>query len=300
MKKVFLLSSILITSLIADNNLGEKISVASAEEKIIHNPSHTPSNHSRQIDNQQSYANPQSQPLDTRVSPRNIKNAFQQDHHRYNKRYSHFDYDRHGYYNNDGYYYGYYDTTGYFFNNIFFAYNRNYSYNDRHYRRGFFRHGHRHRRHYVHHTFNDWNRIHSYRSPNVIVRGHYYDRAYLPRTHYRPNYRHSYNNRRSHYNNRHNYNNHNYSRQNQNIQRSPSRMNVNRLNGQTSSRANTSSRQQVNQNNYRNNNQRQYSNQNNYRDNAQRRNENRRSSTRMTTRNSSHGQKSNRHMRMSK
>lgn len=304
MKKVFLLSSILISSLLADNGLGQKISVSSAEEKIIQNHSYSETSHSRQIDNQQSYANNQSQPLDTRVSPNNVKSAFQQDHHRYNKRYSNFDYDRYGYYNNDGYYYGYYDTTGYFFNNIFFAYNLNYSYNDRHYRRGFFRHGHRHHRHYVHHAFNDWNRIHSYRLPNVVVRGHYYDRAYLPRNHHRPNYRRSYNNARSHNNNRHNYNRQNHNTQ----QRTPTRMNVNRFNGNNnnSNRSNTSSRQYTNQNSYRNNNQRQYTNQSNHRNNLQRRSETRRSenrnnTTRMTTRSSSNGHKSSgRHMGMSK
>ncbi|HIM94923.1 MAG TPA: hypothetical protein EYM49_07855 [Campylobacterales bacterium] len=100
---------------------------------------------------------------------------FKRDHHRYDKRYSSFNYDRDSYYDNEGYYYGYYDNSGYFFNNIFFEYNAQYSYHDRLYLRGYFQPHHKHRRVYRYHTVNNWNRVHCYREPNVIVSGYYYN-----------------------------------------------------------------------------------------------------------------------------
>ncbi len=103
------------------------------------------------------------------------KQTFKRDHHRYDKRYLNFDYDRNSYYDDEGYYYGYYDNTGYFFNNIFFEYSVEYSYHDRIYLRGFFQPNHHHRRVYRYHNVNNWNRVHCYREPNVIVEGYYYD-----------------------------------------------------------------------------------------------------------------------------
>jgi hypothetical protein len=188
MKKIILVSSLLTTFILADSHLGKRISTSHAQEEIIQNHG----------------SSQEHQPLETRVSPKNVKRSFKKDHHRYDKRYSNFNYDRNGYYNDEGFYFGYYDTTGYFYNNIFFAYNSNYTYNDRHYRRGFFRVGHRHLRPYVYHSFNDWNRVHCYREPNVIVRGHYYNRNYYPRHSSSSNVRNQYSNNRPHrYNNPH-------------------------------------------------------------------------------------------------
>ena len=104
------------------------------------------------------------------------KQKFKRDDHRYDKRYHNFNYDQNGYYNDEGLYYGYYDQTGYFFNNIFFQYNAQYSYQDRVYQRGYFQPHHRHLRVYRYHNNNDWNRIHCYREPNVVVR-EYYDNS---------------------------------------------------------------------------------------------------------------------------
>lgn len=283
MQKVFLLSSLLLSSLLADNSLGEKISLSSADETIVKNHSPLPI---------EAHQHNQTTHLDTRLSPHNVKNAFKSDHHRYDKRYADFDYDRYGYYNNDGYYFGYYDNNGYFFNNIFFAYNRHYTYHDRRYRRGFFRPRHRHHRRYVHHTFNDWNRIHCYREPNIIVRGHYYNRAYYPPSNYRSNH-HTNHNVRLSYHNSHRYKN--------NAHHTPSRMNVTRMNGKNRINREENNRPHAShQNSYREKNS--HRDKNSHR--MQRNNE-RRSDTRMRTRNSSprsssHGNQNSRHMRMSK
>jgi len=286
MQKALLISSLLVTTLLSDNSLGEKISVGSVQEAPIQEKAIGRSSYSS---NPQAYRNYQPQPsqnqaLNTRVSPSNVRNAFKSDHHRYNKRYSNFNYDTEGYYNDDGYYFGYYNNSGYFFNNIFFAYNRNYTYNDRRYRRGFFRHGHHHHRRYIYHTFNDWNRVHCYREPNIIVRGHYYDRAYYPRSHYRSN------NYQSHYDRRADQYNRPY-HNNRDAYRTPSRMNVTRMNNHDSTRHNPNNNNYRNNNNFRDNNHR---NNNSYRSNT------RRSDTRMRTRNSSQGHKSSRHMGMSR
>jgi hypothetical protein len=124
---------------------------------------------------------------------RNYK-KFKKDHHRYDKRYRNFDYDERGYYNNDGFYFGFYDRRGYFFNNIYFEYNSRYRYRDRVYVRGEFAPNHHHYRTYRYHRDNDWNRVHCYREPDVIVRGHYYEERYYPadRGYYRDNRRSNY------------------------------------------------------------------------------------------------------------
>jgi hypothetical protein len=282
MRKIILASTLLLSSVVADNNLGQKISIAPAVETIEQTqaPLRTRVNPTQQN---------RPATLQTRVAPKNIKRSFKKDHHRYDKRYSNFDYDRNSYYNDDGYYYGYYDNTGYFYNNIFFDYDSTYTYNDRCHRRGHFRLGYNHRRHYVHHTFNNWNRVHCYRQPNAMVSGHYYDRSYYPRNYYNNNYRSNYG---SHYNNH----------------RSPTRMNVTRMNGHTNHNTN---RNYNNRNNYSNRNTRvnvtrmnggnhNTSRNNNHRNNSQRNNSHRshtRSQTRMTTRHSSGG---SRHMGMSR
>jgi len=216
MKKTVLLSSLLTILLLSDSNLGQKISVASAQEEIIQDKEYQES----------------PQRLETRLSPQNVKNSFKSDHHRYDKRYRNFNYEREGYYNDEGLYFGYYDTRGYFYNNIFFAYNRNYSYNDRRYRRGFFRRGHQHHRPYVHHTFNDWNRVHCYREPNVIVRGHYDDPHYYPTNSHTNVVHNHYYNSPSRYNNpHHNHVRGNYHRpHNGHARMNVTRMQNNRLN----------------------------------------------------------------------
>lgn len=165
MKKFVLMTSLLFSSLWADYNLGVPISSSQTVETTT------------------------TTTTTTRVSPDNIARAFREDDQRYDNRYSNFDYDNEGYYNDDGYYYGYYDTTGYFFNNIFFLYTLNFTYNDRRYRRGYFRPHRHHHRAYTHHSINNWNRTHRYREPNQIVYGHYYERNSRPITRYRDNAR---------------------------------------------------------------------------------------------------------------
>jgi len=281
-----LVSSLIVTSILADTSLGQKISVGTAQEQIVNG--HSSQNTAHSTNHQ----------LETRVSPTNVKNSFKSDHHRYDKRYVNFNYDRDAYYNDEGLYFGYYDTTGYFFNNIFFAYNSNYSYNDRRYRRGFFRHGHRHHRRYIHHTFNDWNRIHCYREPNVIVRGHYYDRAYYPRsrphvtTHNHYYSRPKYNNQRdnSYRNNNHRNDHHRNSMRNDyhRPHNTPSRMSVTRM---QDNRSNTRTPTRTQSNNYRNN---------THRNSMQQGHRPSSSHTRMNTRSSSQGQKGGRHMGISR
>ncbi len=165
MKKFVLMTSLLFSSLWADYNLGVPISSSQTVETTT------------------------TTTTTTRVSPDNIARAFREDDQRYDQRYSNFNYDNEGYYNDDGYYYGYYDTTGYFFNNIFFLYTLNFAYNDRRYRRGYFRPHRHHHRAYTHHSINNWNRTHRYREPNQIVYGHYYERNSPPTTRYRDNAR---------------------------------------------------------------------------------------------------------------
>lgn len=277
MQKALLISSLLVTTLLSDNSLGEKISVSSAQETISSTPN--TALRTRVNPNRQTAVNrPNNAPqLTTRVAPSNVKRTFRKDHHRYDKRYSNFDYDRNGYYNDDGYYYGYYDTTGYFYNNIYFTYDNSYTYNDRYYRRGHFAYGYTPRRHYIYHRMNDWNRIHCYREPNVIVTGRYYDRAYYPRTRHYNNYNRS-NYYGAPYNARPYYNN-------------AARMHVNRRDNNQARRSanyNTQSNTRSYSNNYRSN--------NNYRNNSQ--NQIRRGQARMNTR-GSFG-KHSRHMGLSK
>lgn len=167
MKKIFLIGSILLSTLNADSTLGTIISNESNNpitktiikpNKVTPQPSHKP-------------------------EKKIHKKKFKKDHHRYNKRYQNFNYDKDGYYNQEGYYYGYYDKNGYFYNNIFFTYNHQYTYQNRYYLRGFFRPQYQHHREYQHHHTNNWNRIHCYREENQVVYGHYYNR---PSNRYRP------------------------------------------------------------------------------------------------------------------
>jgi len=102
---------------------------------------------------------------------------FRKDDHRYDKRFRDFDYDRYGYYNDDGFYFGYFDRRGYFYNNIYFEYNAHFTYPDRLNRRGAFAPWEHHYRRYRYHRDNDWNRVHRYREPNIIVYGDYYENA---------------------------------------------------------------------------------------------------------------------------
>jgi len=109
-----------------------------------------------------------------------VHHKFRKDDHRYDKRYRHFDYDRYGYFNDDGFYFGYFDRRGYFFNNIYFEYNPRFTYRDRLHRRGPFAPFAHHYRRYRHHRDNDWNRVHRYREPNIIVYGNYYNNVPAP------------------------------------------------------------------------------------------------------------------------
>ncbi len=289
MQKMLLVSTLLASSLLADTHLGEKISLSSAQETIVQTPLQTRVNPNQQARQTQpmSITNNQNSQLNTRVSPNNVKRSFRKDHHRYDKRYSSFDYDRYGYYNDEGYYYGYFDKRGYFYNNIFFTYNHIYTYHDRFYRRGPFAHEHHHRRRYLHHTFNDWNRVHHYRQPNHIVYGHYYDQTYHPHQHYSNHYNSHYNypparmnvTRMNGYNHNTNHNNYNHSYNRDNN----ARMSVTRMNG-THNRSYNSRQNYNRHNNYRSSSS--YQN---------RSNQIRRSTARMTTRNSQ-----GRHMGMSR
>ena len=262
MQKILLASTLFVSSLFSDHSLGEQISTASIQKPMAQAPLRTRIN-----PNQQTPINQNTQ-LDTRTSPTHIKKSFKKDHHRYDKRYSNFDYDRDAYYNEDGYYYGYYDQTGYFYNNSYFTYNNAYTYRDRYYRRGHFGLGFQHRRRYLHHNFNNWNQMHGYYEPNVIVFGHYYDHH----NHYP----------RSYYGSRHSYGGHNT----YNNYRSPARMNVTRMNGHNSNRDyNSHNHSRMNVTRMNSNSSRSYSNHSNYR----------RGSARMRTRSSSA-----RHMGMSR
>ena len=281
MQKIFLISGLLLSSLVADSALGTPITAQSIEKPIVQKPLRTRINPNQQ----------------TKVLSNNQR-SFKKDHHRYDKRYENFDYERNTYYDDEGYEYGYYDTTGYFYNNIFFTYGNGYTYRDRYHRRGYFRHNHPHRRHYIHHRINDWNRVHCYREPNVIVYGNYYDRSYYPRNHrysnsyYHNDYRSNYHGQREH-----------------TPYRRPARMSVTRMNGHTNSRTNSNHASNnransQNQNNHRNLSPSNYSN--HTRMNTPRANSRpttrpqpRRSTTRMTTRRSSNNHK-NRHIGMSK
>jgi len=152
---------------------------------------------------------------------------FKKDDHRYDKRYRDFDYDRYGYYNDDGFYFGYFDRSGYFFNNIYFEYDSRYTYRDRYYRRGYFEPSYHHYRRCNYD--NDWNRGHRYREPtNIIVYGNYYENrpepySYIGERHLyshryredrRDSYRRDYSYRNSHYRDKGRVINHRFSHRN--------------------------------------------------------------------------------------
>jgi len=179
MKKILFYSSVLITSLLADNNLGTSIGKHTID-KVIEKQTITKESIAKKAP-VEAYTKRYTKTVIPNAS-NTITNThtFKSDDHRYDKRFQDFDYDNNGYYSDDGYYYGYYDNTGYFYNNIFFTYNSLYTYNDRCHRRGYFRPRHHHHRTYRHHRVNNWNRVHHYREPNHIVYGHYYDQRYYP------------------------------------------------------------------------------------------------------------------------
>lgn len=97
MKKIIVIISLFLTSIFADSFLGKAILAPTLK------PHHETKNYSKNIDNPP-----------TKLKDKHSKYRFKKDNHRYDKRYKYFDYDRYGYYNNDGYYYGYFDATGYF------------------------------------------------------------------------------------------------------------------------------------------------------------------------------------------
>ena len=210
MKKIFIISSMLLSTLIADNFLGTPITSSNGTIKPINQDK----SYSKNIDNP---------PLQKKSKS---YKKFRKDDHRYDKRYSNFDYETYGYYSDDNYYYGYYDERGYFYNNIFFTYNSRYTYYDRHHHRGYFRPSYPHHRIYEYHVINDWNRVHCYREPHEVVYGYYYEHpsynsygsSYYENRH--RHYEHPYpsyrrgsgriSTHRVHHNSHRDYNNHNY------------------------------------------------------------------------------------------
>jgi len=255
MKKIFLISSFLLSALVADNFLGKPLSNNTLK------PHREIKSYSKNID---------TQPIQKSSTSHK---KFKKDHHRYDKRYSNFNYERDGYYNNDNYYYGYYDDRGYFYNNIYFTYNSQYTYYDRQHHIGYFRPEYHHYRVYEYHVVNDWNRVHCYREANQIVYG-YYDN--------RPSYNHSYHS--SYYDNSHQYNNNHYPYYRDNARMNTNRNNYSRdrENYHNNHHSNYDTRynnrhSQERENEYRRNNNNRYNDRNQYR----------RGDTRMRTRNSS-------------
>jgi len=185
MRKILFIGSVLITSIIADNSLGTPIT-NNTIAKVIKKQTITTEAIAKQSPIKTYTKNYTKTIVPTSNSHTNT-HSFKSDHHRYDKRFQDFDYNNNSYYNDDGYYYGYYDDSGYFYNNIFFTYNRLYTYDDRRYRRGQFIPHQHHHRHYRYHQVNDWNRVHCYREPDHMVYGHYYDSRYYPDRH-RQNY----------------------------------------------------------------------------------------------------------------
>ena len=139
MKKIVLISLItFLTTLFADSNLGVRIQ--------------------------------------TNVGNTNVSVKFKSDDHRYDKKYKSFNYKKNGYFDDYGYYFGYFDKKGYFYNNIFFLYNSKYTYKDRLYKRGSFKHNKAHYRKYVYTKGNNWNKEHKFRKENEIIYGHYHQK----------------------------------------------------------------------------------------------------------------------------
>ena len=178
MQKILFISSVLITSLVADNSLGTPITSRTID-KVIKKQTITTETIAKET-KRKTYIKSYTKTVVPSSSNTTDTHSFKSDHHRYDKRFQDFDYDNEAYYNDDGYYYGYYDDTGYFYNNIFFTYNNLYTYDDRRYRRGYFIPRHHHHRAYRHHRINDWNQVHCYREPDHMVYGHYYDNRYYP------------------------------------------------------------------------------------------------------------------------
>ncbi len=196
MQKILFISSVLITSLLADNSLGTPITSRTID-KVIKKQTITTETIAKQTPSK-TYTKRYTKTVVPTSSHVKDTHSFKADHHRYDKRFQDFDYDNESYYNDDGYYYGYYDDRGYFYNNIFFTYNNLYTYNDRRYRRGYFIPRHHHHRAYRHHRINDWNQVHCYREPDHMVYGHYYDNRYrdnarmtMPRINHNINQSHS-------------------------------------------------------------------------------------------------------------
>ena len=192
MKKSLFIFSLLSVILLADTSLGTPIgnSATLLQKNVLNKP----------IKKKKIGKAPVLKPtnaLTTRITPKKIKSNFREDNHRYDKRYSNFDYEDNGYNNDDGYYYGYYNNRGYFYDNVFYDYDNQYTYYNRQHRLGYFGRSYHHHRPYVYHSYNNWNRVHCYREPNVIVYGHYYNRSYYrqqPTNYYYPAYDNRYSN----------------------------------------------------------------------------------------------------------
>ena len=120
MKKILFISSVLITSLLADNSLGTPIN-SKTIDKVIAKQTITTKTITKQTPTK-TYTKSYTKSVIPTQTITN-RNSFKPDHHRYDKRYQDFDYDNNAYFNDDGYYYGYYDNSGYFYNNIFLIVN---------------------------------------------------------------------------------------------------------------------------------------------------------------------------------
>jgi len=81
MQKSFILSSLLISTLLADNHLGESMSSSSLQKKIEQTKAALKKN--QQMINEATFQTNNRERLKTRLTPKRVKNSFRKDHHRY-------------------------------------------------------------------------------------------------------------------------------------------------------------------------------------------------------------------------
>jgi len=162
MHKVIIISTLIFSTLIADNSLGTAINSSATQQTKLQKLEKEEKLLSQQLANVnraiKKVKQKQKRKLTTRGTLKKIKSNLKKEHHRNDKRYRSFDYERNGYYNNDGYYYGYYDDRGYFYNNVFYTYNNQYTHYDRQTHRRHFSYNRHHHRPHVYNSFNSWNR----------------------------------------------------------------------------------------------------------------------------------------------
>jgi len=225
MKKKFLVTLILLSKVVADTSLGTPINSLESEASALNNTRLKPSSPSLE----KIIIEPLRPKMKIKSYSKNVENppiqkqSYKKDHHRYDKRYRNFDYERDGYYNQDEYYYGYYDHSGYFYNNIFFTYDNRYTYYDRYHQTGYFRRSRHHHRPYQDHHINSWNRVHCYSEPNQIIDDRYYYYPERHDQHYQPTRMHTNRNSRPREREEHHYRESNH-RSNHRMRRSDRRM----------------------------------------------------------------------------